>query len=450
MSYKKPYTSSTNKYAINNITYVVPEDELKEILPLAKIYYKEEYLAFQKEELEDAQMQLEDGFIDDISEYDEGEHLAEYDENNCMDDIMAKANDMFRAKHDLPKSIIIESDAKINDYTKESMKAIANAHTKTLYGVEVEDIRQYRYATAKDQMNYKAYKDFCDMRKDASYGKFLDLCGNLNKKYSLTNLMRIFSQKKDATILNTYNAWQNYGRGVVGGAKRIEIYQPIILTFTNEKEIEDKAKASGWKKSYVDALVEKLQKSPDGKITELDGFHPVGVFDIGDTYVKDKEKDKYGKALEKMKGTTGNLTDEIKGALASVCSEYGLSKVIKDMSVTDAYEYISECADKALSLNPENIVGISTLTVYKGDRHQIEVAVAAGLIAGNIGIESKASSFEIANAFDSKELMYSDKLSVFNEMFERGYAFSKEFNEKLERQLDKTKEKQNDKEQKTI
>lgn len=428
------------KLALNDINYVIPQGEMSTLYAAAKDAYEKEYLKLQAEELEDAKMQIEDGFIDDISEYDEGNHLAPYDEEANKEEILAKANDYYRASHNLPKSIVVDCEGDKRDLNKEVTDNMVKAHISAVYGVEALGSRYYRYATKADEVKYKAYLDFNAMAKSESYGKFLETVNSI-KKYSVTNLMHIYSQKRNASIVNGHEAWKKFGRGVVKGATRIEIFQPLLKSFETEKEIRDFGTDKNWSATYIDSLVDKLNKSRSGRITELLSYKPTGIFDISDTYLFDENKDPLKEIVDKPKHFADGYTEENLEPFKKVLKDYGINNIPNNLDAEEIYALIGDCADRVLSREPEKIVGIDNLTKYKGARHDIEVAVATGLIAAEVGIDTQSSSFEIAKALDSNELKYEDKQKVFTTMFERGYSFAKDFEKNFNKALGKEVDK---------
>ncbi|QNR70548.1 hypothetical protein IAQ67_29255 (plasmid) [Paenibacillus peoriae] len=96
-------------------------------------------------------------------------------------------------------------------------------------------------------------------------------------KYSLNNVVMIYAQKPEATMVQGYNAWKEMGRQVQKGETAVKIFAPTF------KKVE---------MTKIDPVTQRPQLDATGKeITEkkemLTGFKAVNVFDVSQTKGKE-------------------------------------------------------------------------------------------------------------------------------------------------------------------
>ena len=104
---------------------------------------------------------------------------------------------------------------------------------------------------------------------NGEYEKFLKFSKNFHK-YSFNNIVLIFSQNPNATMVAGFKAWQKMNRKLKKGAKGIQIMYPIKRTYT--KKIEGQS-----------SLIEDSTDNKDTKQIEFFTYRPTYVFDISDT-----------------------------------------------------------------------------------------------------------------------------------------------------------------------
>ena len=103
---------------------------------------------------------------------------------------------------------------------------------------------------------------------NGEYEKFLKFCKHFHK-YSFNNIVLIFSQREDATMVAGFKTWQKMNRKLKKGAKGIQIMFPMKRTYT--KKIDGQS-------SLLDDDNEK-----DTKTIEYFTYRPTYVFDVSDT-----------------------------------------------------------------------------------------------------------------------------------------------------------------------
>lgn len=131
--------------------------------------------------------------------------------------------------------------------------------------------------------------------KNNEFQHFLEVASKF-PKYSLNNVVMIYSQKPDATMVQGYRSWEEMGRQVQKGESAIKIFAP---TFTKMEVTK------------IDPVSQRPQLDNKGKeITEkvekITGFKGVNVFDVSQTkgkeivnvrqFIRDDIKDSNGAA----------------------------------------------------------------------------------------------------------------------------------------------------------
>ncbi|MEC0238197.1 ArdC-like ssDNA-binding domain-containing protein [Paenibacillus kribbensis] len=112
--------------------------------------------------------------------------------------------------------------------------------------------------------------------KNNEFQRYLEVASKF-PKYSLNNVMMIYAQKPDATMVQGYKAWKDIGRQVQKGETAIKIFAPIIKKVDMQK---------------IDPVTQRPQLDAQGKeVTEkkdmLTGFTSVNVFDVSQTKGKE-------------------------------------------------------------------------------------------------------------------------------------------------------------------
>ncbi|MDR6726111.1 hypothetical protein J2W91_004617 [Paenibacillus amylolyticus] len=110
----------------------------------------------------------------------------------------------------------------------------------------------------------------------SEFQRYLEVASNF-PKYSLNNVVMIYAQKPEATMVQGYNAWKDMGRQVQQGETAIKIFAPTFKKVDMTK---------------VDPVTQRPQLDTKGKeITEkkemLTGFKAVNVFDVSQTQGKE-------------------------------------------------------------------------------------------------------------------------------------------------------------------
>ncbi|SFS99642.1 ArdC family protein [Paenibacillus sp. 453mf] len=110
----------------------------------------------------------------------------------------------------------------------------------------------------------------------SEFQRYLEVASKF-PKYSLNNVVMIYAQKPEATMVQGYNAWKDMGRQVQKGETAIKIFAPTFKKVDMTK---------------VDPVTQRPQLDAKGKeITEkkemLTGFKAVNVFDVSQTQGKE-------------------------------------------------------------------------------------------------------------------------------------------------------------------
>lgn len=133
-----------------------------------------------------------------------------------------------------------------------------------------------------------------DLRASETFYNYLKVMGRFHK-YSLGNVLLIFGQMPDATLVAGYHAWQKLGRQVRKGEKGIAILAPMTWT--------------------------KQQEAEDGTVSEVPvrWWKTVSVFDISQTD---------GDPLPELGGIPHETDEGLQAVLTQVAEERGFHVVI--------------------------------------------------------------------------------------------------------------------------
>lgn len=104
--------------------------------------------------------------------------------------------------------------------------------------------RQARQNKALDHL----HTNVAEMLNSDTWKAALDFRRRLQHPYSLTNLLLIYSQRPDASLVAGFRKWQDNGRQVRKGEKGIAILAPLI---GKDKEDPDKKVLYGFRTAYV-------------------------------------------------------------------------------------------------------------------------------------------------------------------------------------------------------
>lgn len=129
-----------------------------------------------------------------------------------------------------------------------------------------------KMAQAQKQVDQALEKIFANN----DFQRYLEVASKF-PKYSLNNVVMIYAQKPDATMVQGYKAWQDMGRQVQKGETAIKIFAPKFEKVEMTK---------------IDPVTQRPQLDASGKeITEkkemLTGFTMVNVFDVSQTKGKE-------------------------------------------------------------------------------------------------------------------------------------------------------------------
>lgn len=104
--------------------------------------------------------------------------------------------------------------------------------------------RQARQNKALDHL----HTNVADMLNSDTWKAALDIRRRLQYPYSLSNVLLIYSQRPDASLVAGFRKWQDNGRQVRKGEKGIAILAPLI---GKDKEDPEKKVVYGFRTAYV-------------------------------------------------------------------------------------------------------------------------------------------------------------------------------------------------------
>ena len=119
-------------------------------------------------------------------------------------------------------------------YLKEALQAPVSISPEvpvTHTGEPLIDVTNPRHREALEKLE-QGYERACSTEGFKSY---LNVLSHLYQ-YSPRNIALIFSQRPDATAVNSYDRWQNAGRQVKKGSQGIRIFYPQFQLFNVENE----------------------------------------------------------------------------------------------------------------------------------------------------------------------------------------------------------------------
>ncbi len=231
---------------------------------------------------------------------------------------------------------------------------------------------------------------FEQLKETLKQGKSDDLLKHLAiiskfHNYSFRNLLLIWQQNEDATMVAGYRAWQKLGRTVKKGEKGIAIFAPMPF-----------------KKKKLDCNATEGKRDSE-KPTEMMGFRVVHVFDISQTE---------GESLPEFASVTGDVGDKL-GRLKEVVVENGIElcferiegnangyssggKVVIDESLDDAHAFqvlVHELAHERLHHGERR--GETTKTIRETE------AEAVGFIVSNaFGLDAVTHSADYIQLYN--------------------------------------------------
>lgn len=405
---------------------------------------KEMYEDNKRFELEEADEMLKDGDISDLSEYDFS-YAEPFDEKNYALKISELTNKYMRNFTDVPKDVVIETDAeKIKDIDESEVKrAIAEK-----YGVEVVNIRNIDKASSRDILSQETYDSVGKMLQSSDYQTFLNLKSQM-ENYSFRNIAMIYGQKPDAQAVKGFGAWsKELNRSIIKGEHALKIWCPAFKTLKTEEDVDKFIKDNSWKYASQDAadkdkerMMEAIEKN--GFTKEIYAFTEGKVFDISQTVSRDPENDVIEAILhipKPLNVESANYNDVVQALEKTFDNGQTVGGRDGVPEQERIYNAVLNYADKTLSEKPESIDGIKSAVPLKGDIHNLEAIAAASLICKHIGIESDSkTAYEMTGIFQkassSKDVYTEGKRGMFEKAFDRGSKLAAQFNKTFDKEL---------------
>lgn len=405
---------------------------------------KEMYEDNKRFEVEEAEEMLKDGDISDLSEYDFS-YAEPFDEKNYALKISELTNKYMRNFTDVPKDVVIETDAeKIKDIDESEVKrTIAEK-----YGVEVVNIRNIDKASSRDILSQETYDSVGKMLQSSDYQTFLNLKSQM-ENYSFRNIAMIYGQKPDAQAVKGFGAWsKELNRSIIKGEHALKIWCPAFKTLKTEEDVDKFIKDNPWKYASQDAadkdkerMMEAIEKN--GFTKEIYAFTEGKVFDISQTVSRDPENDVIEAILHIPKPLnieSANYNDVVQALEKTFDNGQTVGGRDGIPEQERIYNAVLNYADKTLSEKPESIDGIKSAVPLKGDIHNLEAIAAASLICKHIGIESDSkTAYEMTGIFQkassSKDVYTEGKRGMFEKAFDRGSKLAAQFNKAFDKEL---------------
>lgn len=134
----------------------------------------------------------------------------------------------------------------------------------------------------KNKVNYaKLLEGVQDVIRRGDYPNFLRMVNKIQNDYSFRNTLLVYSQNPNATVVKGFCDWNKLGRGVKKNPKTIFIYRPIKYK---------KSKAIEGQQNLDNKEVKERNNNGSTEIIEGISYRRIAVYDIGDTYIKDRSK----------------------------------------------------------------------------------------------------------------------------------------------------------------
>lgn len=244
-----------------------------------------------------------------------------------------------------------------------------------------------------------------DVIKQGDYPNFLKMVNKIKNDYSFRNMILVYVQNPNATIVKGFCDWNKLGRRIKKNPKTIFIYSPIKYkkqqVISGQQNINNK---------------EEKERNNSGTIEIIEGisYKRVAVYDIGDTYIKDKSK-----KIPILDDTLrSNTTKELYNDLLEISP---VPVILEEFNGIQKGYYNKTkqkiILNKNLSQDDRTAVLIHELChclyddfVYQTDRNKSEIFVesVAFLVADYFGFDTSLCSFGYITSWaenDIKEFM---------------------------------------------
>jgi hypothetical protein len=223
-------------------------------------------------------------------------------------------------------------------------------------------------------------------RKSASFKEYLDTMAKF-WHYSYRNQLLIHVQKKDASRVAGFRAWNELGRKIKAGSKAIKILAPCTKK-----------------------VVKKDLKGEE-KETAFTYFFPVNVFDVSQTD---------GKELPKINiEVSGNDLHGLLDKLLGLCKSRNIKVEFKEFGVNGLYGYSRGgkiAVDSRQSVNSQVNTLIHEIAhelthyseegkKFSKEEKEIQAEATAYVISKALGFESKAQNYLAIYTADKNKIL---------------------------------------------
>jgi hypothetical protein len=399
-----------------------------------------------REDEEEMEMMIEDGFISSPEEY-------QSDYGTPQREIVERINRYMLNVTDLPTDLVlIGVDRDVAENEQYLLAAIAEK-----YGYPVTTMKAHELSSEKDTLMQKTYDAISDVYKTDDYQKYLDLTSFWDR-YSARNVAFIMAQRPNAISLKGYGGiskdgepygWWAEGRGVASGAQSIKIWQPNMKHLKTETDVDkylkshpDYGKAGDTYDQKKQSLMQEIAQK--GFKDVIDGFRLGAVFDIMDTVPRDGKEDNLQELLNKIY-LKKPLTEDMQNFPTIVeCVEKAMGLQPQTLALNPnvaqqeaLYLAIQDYAEKTLRTQPDSIAGIKNREPLTGDMHKMETMMSAYLVTKHLGIKCDDKiAFEMSGIMKnemSDQMLHVGKRAMFTTAHERAANFSKQFSREFDK-----------------
>lgn len=188
------------------------------------------------------------------------------------------------------------------------------------------------YETKMDQVQKQIDQALEKIFANNDFQHYLEVASKF-PKYSLNNVVMIYAQKPDATMVQGYKAWQDLNRQVQKNETAIKIFAPVFQN-VEVTQIDPVTRRPE---------LDKSGKEITGKREKLTGFKMVNVFDVSQTK---------GKELFNMRQF---IRDDIRDSLGAVQLYRQISEhLAKKMDIRESIEDFTAKPDVRGYYDPVN------------------------------------------------------------------------------------------------
>jgi N-terminal domain of anti-restriction factor ArdC len=199
-------------------------------------------------------------------------------------------------------------------------------------------------------------------------------------KYSFRNIMMIFMQRPDATMVAGFNTWKKLGRSVMKGEKGIQIFAPVIVKRENEKTGKEETKLVGFRivHTFDISQTEGKELPVLSKAISLEGDAPEMLLENIFDFVRSHD---FTPSLVARKNAAHGWTNFNDSEVA----------VVDDLSPLHRVKTALHETGHMLAHNPADHDGVIPFT---SSVREVEAESVAYLVANVLGLDTSEYSFD--------------------------------------------------------